>query len=343
MRRVVLQNGKIIGEGRKPYIVAEANSSHNGSITAAKEMVKKASEIGCDCIKFQSWSAETLYSKSFYRENPISGRIVKKFSLTLAEQKELAGYCKECGIDFASTPYAEEEVDFLVDECKVPFIKIASMELNNYPFLNYIASKHIPIVLATGMGNWDEIQRAVEVVQKTGNPDLCILHCVSVYPADYSQMNLLNIKALMEKYPEYVIGLSDHSAGTECGVAAVAMGAGLIEKHFTLDNSRIGMDNQMAAEPHVFKELVDQCCHVFQALGSEEREVTNEEMDMRNKMRRSVVTTRKISAGEILKAEDLTAKRPGNGLPPEMAEKLIGKTVLRDLDSEAMVSLEDIN
>ena len=183
MRKVILRNNKILENYGKPYFVAEFNTSHNGSIDTAKEMIHQAKEVGCDCVKFQSWSTESLYSKTYYDENPIAKRFVKKFALNESELLELAMCCKEVGIGFASTPYSKQEVDFLIDQCDVPYIKVASMDLVTYPFLEYIAKKNIPIVLSTGMGDMEEIKKAVSVIEKAGNKKICILHCISIYPA----------------------------------------------------------------------------------------------------------------------------------------------------------------
>ena len=327
MNELKLRGGKIIGTGQKPYIVAELNSSHGGKIDTAKEMINAAKECGCDCVKFQSWSPETLYSDEYYKDNPIAKRFVKKFSLTSEQLLELSLYCKEIGIDFSSTPYSNDEVDFLVDKTEAPFIKIASMEINNIPFLKYIAGKGIPIVLSTGMSTLDEIREAVKAIESTGNNQLCILHCVSVYPAPSEIINLNNLITLQEEFPDYVIGYSDHTIGYEVAAASIAMGAVLVEKHFTLDNEKMGMDNNMATEPKEMKSLVDACHNVFNALGSKERSLLNGEEEQRLKMHRSLVTTREVHPGEKLSYNDIEFKRPGDGITPEHLDEIIGKTV----------------
>ncbi len=190
MANIRLNNGKRIGDGEKPYIIAELNSSHNGKVEYGKRMIDAAKECGCDCVKFQSWTDDTLYSEQYYSENPIYRRVVRGFSLDENQLYELWKYCQEVGIDFSSTPYSEQEVDFLADKVKAPFIKIASMEINNFPFLKYIAKKQIPIILSTGMSTYEEIDKAVDVIRSEGNQNLCILHCVSVYPASADMINL---------------------------------------------------------------------------------------------------------------------------------------------------------
>lgn len=338
MPSIVLNDNTVIGE-EMPYIVAEVNSSHNGSMETAKQMIDAAAKSGCDCVKFQSWSASTLYSKTYYKANPIAKRFVDKFSMSPEQLTELADYCKQAGVAFSSTPYSEAEVDFLVD--KAPFIKIASMEINNYPFLEYIAKTGVPIVLSTGMADQAEIDRAVETIEKTGNKKLCLLHCISIYPPEIGEINLRNITGLMEKFPEYPIGFSDHSLGTEMACGAVALGACLIEKHLTLDKTKIGMDNQMAIEPDEMANLVRQCKNVSTALGSKERTVLTAELEQRKNMRRSLVYTRDISAGEVLSGADISAKRPGTGFAPGDIDKFIGKKLTKNAEADTLLMAED--
>lgn len=342
MPTCTFNNSRIIGENQKPYIVAEVNTSHNGNLDTAKTMIAAAKECGCDCVKFQSWTADTLYAKSYYKENPISKRFVTKFSFSEDELLEVAKYAREIGIEFSSTPYSKSEVDFLVEKCNVPFIKIASMDVNNLPFIEYIANTGVPIVLATGMSEFDEIEKAVSVIEGTGNKNLCILHCVSVYPAKHEILDLNNITSLKKAFPSYCVGFSDHSIGAEAACASIAMGAALIEKHFTLDSSKIGMDNQMATEPEQMKKLVESCHNVHLALGKFDREITNEEKEQQLKMRRSVIVTRDLKAGDTLTAEDLDAKRPASGMPPTDIPSLIGKTLSRDIEADTLLTEDDI-
>lgn len=339
MSQIRLNDSTVIGNG-VPYFVAEVNSSHGGSVETAKQMIDAAADCGCNCVKFQSWSAKSLYSKTYYKANPIAKRFVDKFSMSEEQLCEIVDYCKKAGVSFSSTPYSNEEVDFLVS-VGVPFIKIASMEINNYPFLEYIANKGLPVVLSTGMADSDEIDRAVKTIEKTGNKNLCLLHCISIYPPEISEINLKNILGLREKYPDYPIGFSDHSLGTEMACAAVGLGAALIEKHMTLDKSRIGMDNQMAMEPDDLKLLVQQCKNVSAALGSKERTVYPDELEQRKNMRRSLVYTRDMKAGEVLTENDIASKRPGTGFAPEEKQNFIGKTLLRDVEEDTLLLKED--
>jgi N-acetylneuraminate synthase len=304
-------------------------------------MIDEAKKSGCNCVKFQSWTTDSLYSKTYYDENPIAKRFVKGFSFGEEQLKELVQHCKKVGISFSSTPYSKSEVDFLVDQCSVPFVKVASMDLNNYPFLEYIGKKGVPIVLSTGMSEMDEIKKAIKVLESTGNTNICILHCISIYPPELSTIRLNNIIGLRSEFPTYPIGFSDHSIGIEIPIASVALGACLIEKHFTLDKSKIGMDNQVATEPDEMKLMVQSCHNVHQSLGETHRIVLKAELEKRKEMRRSIVTTRDLKAGEIITLEDLDAKRPGTGISISEIHMLVGKVVTKNLCKDIIITKDD--
>lgn len=342
MQKIKLKNGRVIGNYCTPYIVAELNSSHNGDIDKAKEMILRAKKVGCDCVKLQSWSTESLYSDEYYKDNRMTKKIVNKFSLKENDILELCNYSKEVGIDFSSTCYSKEEVEFLVENCDVPYIKIASMELNNYMFLEYMASFGLPLILSTGMGTLEEIKRAVDVIEKTGNKNICILHCVSKYPALPEEINLNNILMLKNVFPQYPIGYSDHTSGFEVPAAAVALGSAIIERHFTLDKNCVGMDNQMATEPDEMEQVVKVCHSVYNAMGNYERVVSEEEMKQRIKMRRSVVAKHDLKSGTKLQLEDIEVKRPGNGIPADKVLDVVGQTLTKDIDKGFMIQYNDI-
>jgi sialic acid synthase SpsE len=339
---ISLKNGKIIGDFHKPYIIAEMNTSHFGNPDTAKTMIDAAKEAGCDCVKFQSWTSKSLYSSAHYKVNPIAKRMVDKFSLTDPALKSLAIYCRDTGIDFASTPYSLQEAIFLVEECGVPFIKIASMELNNHPYLDSLARLHVPLILSTGMGTMNEIRQAVEIILRAGNEHLVILHCVSVYPSAPELTQLQNIIGLRAEFPDFPIGYSDHTQGIIVPSASIALGACLIEKHFTLDKVRIGMDNQMATEPDQMAQMVDACQTVFIANGGKERRLHDSEIAQRDKMRRSLITTNALPAGHVITASDLDAKRPGTGIPPCDISQLIGRRLRRPIEMDEIISWDDL-
>lgn len=337
-----LRNGREISSENRPYIIAELNSSHNGSVDKAKEMMDAALSCGCDCVKFQSWTYDTLYADEYYENNPLSLRIIKKFSFSEEELISLFDYGKQIGIDVSSTPYSEREVDFLVERADAPFIKIASMEINNLPYLEYIGKKHVPVILSTGMADYSEIETAVKTIIKGGCSDLCILHCVSVYPAPTEMINLRNMVYLKELFREHEIGYSDHTLGTAVACGAVALGATVIEKHFTLDKTKTGMDNSMATEPEEMSELVRQCHNVFSSLGSSERIITEDESQQRLKMRRSVVAARDINEGEILSEDMVNFKRPGDGIPVDNIGNIIGCVVASNIKKGHLIHWECI-
>jgi N-acetylneuraminate synthase len=343
MAKIELRNSKVLGDFGSPYIVAELNTSHFGDLGTAKKMIDQAVGAGCDCVKFQSWSADTLYSQTYYAKNPIAKRFVDKFSFSEDQLLEVAEYSKDCGIDFASTPYSQREVMFLLEKCNVPFIKVASMDLNNYPYLDFIGRTGAPIVLSTGMGELREIHKAVETIEKAGNKKICILHCISIYPPALETIRLKNILGLRNEFPDFPIGYSDHSVGVEMASAAVALGACLIEKHFTLDKTKIGMDNQVAIEPMEMAMLVSNSRNIQIALGGMDRILLPAEIEQRQNMRRSIVTTKYLKAGTKLTASDLDSKRPGTGLPPEKINELIGRILIRDIDENILITEADLS
>lgn len=342
MNKINLNDSNELRNFGNPYIVAEMNTSHFGKIDNAKEMIHEAKNAGCNCVKFQSWTTSSLYSKTYYEENPIAKRFVKGFSFSEEQLLELSIYSNQIGISFSSTPYSNREVDFLVDECKVPFLKVASMDLTNHIFLDYMGKKGIPIILSTGMGDISEIREAIRILEKTGNIDICILHCISIYPPEISTIRLNNIVGLRQEFPRYPIGFSDHSIGIEMPVASVALGACLIEKHFTLDKSKIGMDNQVATEPYEMKQLVDSCHNVQLALGTNERVVLPAELEKRKEMRRSVISTRNLKAGERIRLTDLDVKRPGTGIPAHKIFDIVGKSIKKDIEKDVLILEEDL-
>ncbi len=341
MASVKLRSGRVLSDYGRPYFVAEVNSSHNGNVEVAKQMIDAAAEAGCDCVKFQSWSAESLYSQSYYKDNPIAKRIVAKFSMSAGQLKDMAAYAREKKIDFSSTPYSCEEVDFLIDVCNAPFVKVASMDLNNLKYLRYIAKKGVPIVLSTGMSTMDEIKRAVKTIEEEGNKQICLLHCISIYPPEFDTIHLNNIVGLREVFPDYPIGFSDHSHGVEMAVASTTLGAALIEKHLTLDSKKIGMDNQMATEPEEMAQMVRCCLNTQIALGNKDRVVRQAEQGQMEKMRRSVILTKDLGAGHILTIDDLDAKRPGTGIPADELDALVGKRLVKDVKADFLLERDD--
>jgi len=252
---------------------------------------------------------------------------------------EMRDYSHKIGIDFTSTPFSRKEADFLVDELDVDFIKIASMDLNNYSFLEFLAKKGKPMVLSTGLSNLSEIDKAVRQIEQTGNQQLVILHCVAIYPPEDSQVNLRNINTLSRLYP-YPIGFSDHSLGTSIPLASVACGACLVEKHFTLDKEMFGWDHKVSANEEEMLVLATETKRIFQAMGSSRiQQVEND--DRIESFRRSIVAARKIKEGEVFQEDMLDFKRPGRGLPPDTLQFVLGKPAKRDLEYDELLEISD--
>jgi len=337
----------------KPYVIAELGSNHNGNMDLARKLIVQAKEAGAHCVKFQSWSKDTIFSRKKYQDNYFIAddyrqrtdytleQIVEEYSISESELLEMKAFADSVDIDCTSTPFSQREADFLVDELDSPFIKVASMDLNNYPFLDYLAKKRRPMVLSTGLSELHEIDKAVSTIESAGNKQIVILHCVSTYPPVDTDVNLNNIKTLMNAYPEYPIGFSDHTIGIEIPLAAAAMGAALIEKHFTLDKDMEGWDHKVSANFNEMNAITKGCIRVNDALGRY-RITAPESAEKKAEFRRSIVLTRSLSKGEVIQAEDIDYKRPGTGISPEMASVVIGRTVNRDLELDHILETSDL-
>lgn len=334
-----------------PYIIAELGSNHNGDMELAKQLISAAKEAGADCVKFQSWSKDTIFSRKTYEDNYFLTddyrsrndctleNIVEEYSISSHELLEMKRYATEIGIDCTSTPFSKAEVDFLVNELDSDFIKVASMDLNNYPLLRYMAEKGRPLLLSTGLSNLSEIDMAIRTIEETGNKDIVILHCVSIYPPEDRQVNLRNMDTLLQAY-SYPVGFSDHTLGTCIPLAAVARGACVIEKHFTLDKDAEGWDHKVSATPDEMKILVNDARRIYNALGKNRVErVENEERV--NAFRRSIVAAKNINKGELIADDMVDFKRPGTGLPPEAIKYVVGKKAKRSIAFDEIISLED--
>jgi N-acetylneuraminate synthase len=337
----------------KPYVIAELGSNHNGDMALAKKLIIEAKEAGADCVKFQSWSKETIFARQKYEDNyfiadDYRGRtdytleeIVDAYSISEEELLEMKKFADELGIDCTSTPFSKKEADFLVNKLESPFIKVASMDLNNYPFLEYLAKKGKPIVISTGLSELYEIDKAVKTIENAGNNQIVILHCVATYPPEDKDVNLNNIKTLMATYPGYPVGFSDHTLGTAIPLAAVALGACLIEKHFTLDKNMEGWDHKVSATKGEMKEIVDNAKRVSEALGSF-RITAVESDEKKREFRRSIVLAREMKKGEVIGFGDIDYKRPGGAFDPAMTEFVVGRTVNKDLKFDHILTKEDI-
>ena len=349
--KIKINKNRSIGKDEQPYIIAELGANHNGDMDLAKKLIDSAKRAGADCVKFQSWSKESIFSKIKYEENHFIGddyrnrddfsleEIVEEFAISEVQLIQMRDYCQKIGIDFTSTPFSKKEADFMVEKLNVDFIKIASMDLNNYQFLDYVSRKGKPIILSTGLSSLAEIDKAVSVIESAGNDQLVILHCVAIYPPADNQINLRNIDSLQQLY-QYPIGFSDHSLGTCIPIAAIAKGACIIEKHYTLDKEMFGWDHKVSANEEDMGVITDAAKRVFTALGSN-RIQRMEEDDRLESFRRSIVAAKPIKEGEIIKGSMIDFKRPGRGLAPEAVNYIVGKVAKRDIGYDELINMED--
>lgn len=337
----------------EPYIIAEIGANHNGDMDLATKMIVEAKNAGADCVKFQSWSKSSVFSREKYEQNVFLNddyrnrtdftleEIVEKFSISEKELLNMKKFSDSIGIDFSSTPFSKREADFLVEEIKAPFIKVASMDLNNYPFLEYLAKKRIPMVISTGLSELYEIDKAIRTIENAGNKQIVILHCVAIYPPEDCQVNLNNIESLQKLYPEYPIGFSDHTIGFSIPLASVVKGACIIEKHFTLDKNMFGWDHKVSASPDELAIICKESKRIHNALGSS-RMICEEDETRRYEFRRSIVSTRHIRAGEVIQVEDIDYKRPGGGINPEFKDYVIGRIASKDIEPDRIIKREDL-
>jgi len=352
MKKIVIGKKEIFNFS-KPYIIAEIGANHNGDMVLAKKMIDSAKECGADAVKFQSWTPQSLIAKEEYDRNQSyddgdGGKkhfgslkeMVEKYYLRAEQHLELKEYCDSLNIDFCSTPFSTGEAD-LLEKLDVPFYKTASMDINNLELLRHVARKGKPIVMSTGMATLSEIERAIKTIENEGNKQIVILHCISIYPPKYEDIHLRNIQMLQKAFP-YPIGFSDHTIGTSIPLASVVLGGCLIEKHFTLDKNLPGWDHAVSASPEELKTIVVESENIVRALGNYHRTVSKAEEEKKLKFRRSIVTTKPLSKGHVIKINDLDFKRPGTGIPPDEVKYILGRTVNREIDQDELINWKDL-
>ncbi|WP_306534105.1 N-acetylneuraminate synthase family protein [Geobacter sp.] len=340
-----------VSDGKYPYIIAEIGANHNGDIDLAKIMIRSAAECGCDAVKFQSWTPSSLIAQVEYDRNQKYDdspkkhfgslkEMVERYYLRQDQHFELKRFCEEIGVDFCSSPFSPEEADLLC-ELGVPFIKVASMDVNNHEFLKHVASKKKPIILSTGMASLAEIDRAVKTIEKAGNKEIILLHCISIYPPVNEDINLRNISMLQQTFG-YPAGFSDHSLGVTIPLASVVLGAKVIEKHFTTDKNLPGWDHEISANPAEMKSIVEESRNICDALGSFARVVSEAEEQKKAKFRRSIVLKTNLKSGDIIRLEDLTFKRPGTGIQPDEVPYVLGRKVNRSINADELLTWNDL-
>jgi N-acetylneuraminate synthase/N,N'-diacetyllegionaminate synthase len=323
--------GKVVGERAPCFIIAEAGVNHNGNINLAKRLVDVAVQAGADAVKFQTFKAEDVVTKTaekaeYQKKTTGPGEsqfvMIKKLELKEKAFTELFDWAHRKGIIFLSSPFDKRSVD-LLDRLGVPALKIASGEITNFPLLRHIARKRKPIILSTGMSTLGEIEEALEIITEGGAEEIILLHCVSSYPAKIEDMNLRAMETLRRAF-ELPVGLSDHSLGITIPIAAVALGACVIEKHFTLDRSLPGPDHQASLEPEELKQMIRAIREVEKAMGDGNKVPTEEEKQIQKAARRSVVARVDIPEGTIITEAMLGIKRPGTGVESKYMNKVIG-------------------
>jgi hypothetical protein len=340
-------------ERRHTLIIAEAGVNHNGNLEYAKKLIDVAAESGADYVKFQTFKAEKLASKSagkaeYQKVNFDDGddnqyTMLKKLELSEANHHELIDHCRLKNIRFLSTAFDEESADFL-HRLQIPFFKIPSGELTNKPFLQHIANKGLPVILSTGMATMQEIERAILVLEEEGvrKSFITVLHCNTEYPTPMKDVNLLAMQLIKNRL-NVEVGYSDHTLGIEVAAAAVALGATVIEKHFTLDRNLPGPDHAASLEPHELKAMVVAIRNIELAVsGSGLKEPSVSESPNITVARKSIHLHKHLSGGSIITREDLIMQRPGDGISPMEIDSVIGKRVKCDVQKGWKLRWEDL-
>lgn len=334
----------------KTTIIAEAGVNHNGDIGLAKRLIDEASEVGVDFIKFQTWVTEDVLvpdaPKAEYQivndGNSSQFEMAKRLELPFAAFVELRDHCHMRNVSFLSTPEEQKSLDFLADELRLPMLKIGSPDLTNLPFLRLVARKKLRVLLSTGMGSLAEVENAYHTLVSNGAPDVTLLHCTSNYPAAFDSVNLRAILTLKQAFNTSV-GYSDHTTGTEAALAAVVLGATVIEKHFTLDKTLPGPDHRASIDPGELRLLVSQIRNVEAALGDGRKVPHPSEREARRVVRKGIYVTRDLKAGDRIRESDILGKRPAQGIDIEQVDLIVGKRVRCDLQANHPLSLSEID
>ena len=330
----------------KVFIIAEAGVNHNGSMTLAKKLIDIAALSGADAVKFQSFTANNLVSKSAPKANyqikasnldESQFDMIKKLELNEHNHKELIKYCNESKIIFLSSPFDIDSVN-LLNNLNLEIIKIPSGEITNLPYLRHIGSLNKQVILSTGMSTLKEIGDALKILINAGTPKakIIVLHANTMYPTPMKDVNLRAMQSIRDKF-DISVGYSDHTLGIVVDIAAVALGASVIEKHFTLDKKMDGPDHAASLDPSELKAMVEAIRNIEVAIGSEVKELTNSEKPNIDVARKSIVAKRFIKKGEVFSTNNLTTKRPGGGLSPMKWDSIIGKVAKRDYNLDDLL------
>ena len=334
----------------RAIFIAEAGINHDGDLVKARKMIDAAVAAKADYVKFQSFKAEKLVTpdaltSTYIKKGSHHGEsfrdLLRRLQVDEKGHYELKAYCDRKKIKFLSTAFDEESFDFLL-KLEIDVVKVASGDLTNIPLLRHMAAAKLPMIVSTGMATLGEIEEAIQAITKEGNQRIVLLHCISWYPSEIEATNLRYMETLRQAFG-FPVGYSDHTLGITMSIAARALGAVVLEKHFTLDAKEFGPDHAASIEPDPLKDLVKGLREVEAGLGSSVRQFGEKEIGQRKVHRRSLVVKKNIKAGEILTKENLTIKRPGIGIPPRHFEEVLGRKVQRDLKSEQLLAWADVN
>jgi N-acetylneuraminate synthase/N,N'-diacetyllegionaminate synthase len=339
---------RLIGKGEPVFVVAEAGVNHNGKVDLGKKLVDAAKASGADAVKFQTFKAQQLVTKTaekakYQKQSGLKEsqyEMLRKLQLSFGDIKKLFNHAKQRRIIFLSSAFDEESVD-LLDQLGVCAFKVASGEITNFPLLQRIAAKKKPVIVSTGMSTYEEVEEALVTLRKSGAKEIVLLHCVTSYPARIEDANLMMIETLRDRF-KLPVGFSDHTQSITVPVAAAALGAVLIEKHFTLSNDLPGPDHKASLAPDEFKQMVTAIREVEKSLGDGKKRLTVDEEEIKKAVRRSIVARVRIPKGTVIRDDMLDFKRPGIGLRPGDLGKVVGKKAKKSIEADELISLEKL-
>lgn len=331
------------------YIIAEAGVNHNGQLDLALKLCDAAREAGVDCVKFQTWQTEKIVTRkaekaTYQSENTHDAEesqfdMLKKLELSYEDFRIVQEHCKQIGIDFLSTPDEEYSLAFLMNELNLPLIKIGSGEVTNIPYLRQMASYGKPVILSTGMATLAQVATAYDTLQAAGASSVALLHCTTNYPCPKNEVNLRAMQTMKEAF-KCKVGYSDHTMGTEIPIAAVAMGAEIIEKHFTLDRNMEGPDHKASLEPNELKYMVDCIRNIEVALGDGIKRPNASEVEISKVVLKSIIAKEPVKKGDMLTDANITIKRAGSGIPAAHWDMIVGTKALHDFDIDEPIRID---
>jgi len=344
--------GKVEFKKNKTVIIAEAGVNHNGKLKFGKRLIDEAKKAGADIIKFQTYKAKKLTTKSAPRFWNWQGELKKNGtqhdsysnldSFNKNEYRQLINYCKKKKIEFLSTPFDEESANMLV-EIGMKGFKVASCDITNHPFLEFLAKKKLPILLSSGASNINEIKEAVRIIKKSDNEKILIMHCTLCYPTKPQDANLLAINDIKRNFPKYLVGLSDHTLGIEIASASALYGVSAIEKHFTFNKKLLkSADHWLSIDPGELKKLVENVRTINLSMGNGKKIALKCENQARKFARRSIVANKKIAKGEVLTKNKIYFKRPGTGISPSLLKKVLGKRAKKEITYDKLITFKDL-